>query len=156
MRKRAAAFAFYALSVVLFPVTLLGFVIWVGKLLIGRTPGVSTTAQSPLSARWTMHNLGVREDEAANTLLPILPGVPWLGMLFVSWPMMFAHAVTGFVPKTFRYPFEGEVGPQAEAAARVTFFDDVVDRLLPDVDQFVILGAGFDTRPYRLRSCATR
>jgi methyltransferase (TIGR00027 family) len=150
MRKRAAAFAFYALSVVLFPVTLLGFVIWVGKLLIGRTPGVSTTAQGPLSARWTMHNLGVRKDEAANRLLPILPGVPWLGMRLTSWPMMFAHAVTGFVPKTFRYPFEGEVGPQAEAAARVTFFDDVVDRFLPDVDQFVILGAGFDTRPYRL------
>ena len=150
MRKRAAAFAFYAISVVLFPITLLGYVIWVGKLVIGKSPGVSTTAQGPLSARWTMHNLGVREDEAANRLLPILPGVPWLGMRLASWPIMFAHAVTGFVPKTFRYPFEGDVAPQVEAGARVTFFDDAVDRFLPHLDQFVILGAGFDTRPYRL------
>jgi hypothetical protein len=111
MRKKAAAFAFYAISVVLFPITLLGYVIWVGKLVIGKSPGVSTTAQGPLSARWTMHNLGVREDEAANRLLPILPGVPWLGMRLASWPIMFAHAVTGFVPKTFRYPFEGDVAP---------------------------------------------
>jgi methyltransferase (TIGR00027 family) len=64
--------------------------------------------------------------------------------------MMWAHTVTGFVPKTFRYPFEGDIAPQVEAGARVTFFDDAVDRFLPDVDQFVILGAGFDTRPYRL------
>jgi nitrate reductase NapE component len=45
MRKRVAAFSFYALMVVLFPVTLVGFVIWAGKLLFVRTPGISTTAQ---------------------------------------------------------------------------------------------------------------
>jgi methyltransferase (TIGR00027 family) len=150
MRKGAAAFAYYVLMVVLFPVTLLGFVIWIGRLLFGRRAGVSTTAQGPLSARWTMHNLGAREDEAANRLLPILPGVPLLGMRLAAWPMMFAHAATGFVPKAYRYPFEGDVAPSVEAAARVTFFDDVVDRFLPGIDQFVLLGAGFDTRPYRL------
>lgn len=40
--------------------------------------------------------------------------------------------------------------PPSEAAARVTFFDDVVERSLPEIDQLVFLGAGFDTRPYRL------
>jgi hypothetical protein len=116
MGKRAAGLAHYALMVVLFPVTLVGFVIWVGKLLIARTPGVSTTAQGPLSARWTMHVLGVREDEAANRMLPMMPGVPWLGMRLASWPMVFAHRVTGFVPKTYRYPFEDDVTPSVEAA----------------------------------------
>jgi methyltransferase (TIGR00027 family) len=32
----------------------------------------------------------------------------------------------------------------------VTFFDEAMDRYLAMIDQFVILGAGFDTRPYRL------
>ena len=150
MRKTGAAFAFYVLSIVLFPVTLVGYVIWVGKLLAAKPSGVSTSAQGPLSARWTMHEFGVREDEAASRLLPILPGVPWLGMRLTFWPMGFAHRVTGFVPRTFRYPFEGEIPPQAEASARVTFFDSSGDRFLPGIDQFVILGAGFDTRPYRL------
>lgn len=150
MRKTGAAFAFYVLSIVLFPVSLPGYVIWVGKLLAAKPSGVSTSAQGPLSARWTMHNFGVRDDQAANRLLPILPGVPWLGMRVAFWPLVFAHSVTGFVPKTFRYPFEGEIPPQAEASARVTFFDSAVDRFLPGIDQFVILGAGFDTRPYRL------
>jgi len=150
MRKTGAALIFYLLSIVLFPVSLLGFVIWVGKLLVAKPSGVSTSAQGPLSARWTMHTFGVRDDQAASRLLPILPGVPWLGVRLAFWPGLVAHRVTGFVPKTFRYPFKGEVHPQAEASARVTFFDDAVDRFLPAIDQFVILGAGFDTRPYRL------
>ncbi|MCZ9883837.1 class I SAM-dependent methyltransferase [Arthrobacter sp. B2a2-09] len=150
MRKPNAAVAFYALSIVLFPFALLGYAIWVGKLLAARPSGVSTSAQAPLSARWAMHNFGVREDQAANRLLPLLPGVPWLGMRLAFWPTVFAHRVTGFVPKTFRYPFEGDIPPQAEASARVTFFDKAVERALPGIDQLVILGAGFDTRPYRL------
>ncbi|MFF2300192.1 class I SAM-dependent methyltransferase [Arthrobacter sp. NPDC058127] len=150
MRKPDAALAFYALSILLLPVSLLGYVIWVGKLLAVKPSGVSTSAQAPLSARWAMHNFGVREDQAANQLLPLLPGVPWLGMRLAFWPTLFAHRVTGFVPKTFRYPFEGEIPPQAEASARVAFFDGAVDRALPGTDQLVILGAGFDTRPYRL------
>jgi methyltransferase (TIGR00027 family) len=146
-----AAIVFYLINVLLFPITLLGFVIWVGKIVLtGRRSGLSTTAQGPLAARSTMHNLGEREDEAASRLLPILPGAPWLGMRLASWPMMFAHRVTGYVPKTYRYPVEGEIPPQALASARGTFFDEVVDRFLPGIGQFVILGAGFDTRPYRL------
>lgn len=150
MRKLIPAVAFYTLSILLLPVSLLGYVIWVGKLLAVKSSGVSTSAQGPLLARWAMHNLGVRDDQAANRLLPILPGVPWLGMRLAGWPTIFAHRVTGFVPKTFRYPFEGDIPPQAEASGRVAFFDGAVDRYLPGIDQFVILGAGFDTRPYRL------
>ena len=150
MRQTGAAVAFYALSIVLLPVSLLGYAIWLGKLLAAKPSGVSTSAQAPLSARWAMHNFGVREDHAANLLLPVLPGVPWLGMRLAFWPTVLAHRVTGYVPKTFRYPFEGKIPPQAEASARVTFFDSAVDRFLPAIDQLVILGAGFDTRPYRL------
>ncbi len=150
MRKPDAAVAFYALNIGLLPVSLLGYLIWVGKLLAAKPSGVSTSAQAPLSARWAMHNFGVREDQAANRLLPLLPGVPWLGMWLAFCPTVFAHRVTGFVPKTFRYPFDGEIPPQAEASARVTFFDNAVERALPGIDQLVILGAGFDTRPYRL------
>jgi O-methyltransferase involved in polyketide biosynthesis len=44
------------------------------------------------------------------------------------------------------------VTPQYEASARNWFFDAVVERYLPDLAQFVILGAAFDTRAYRLPS----
>jgi len=150
-KESTAATAFYSLNVLLFPVTLIGYLLWiVGGLARANESKVSMTAQGPLTVRWTMHQLGVRRDVAAARIMPILPGVPWLASRLTSLPMFFAHRVTGFVPKTFRYPFDGEVPPQLEAAARVTFFDDVVERSLPEIDQLVILGAGFDTRPYRL------
>ena len=136
-----AAAAFYLLSILLLPIFLLGYVIWVGKILIGgRASGVSATAQGPLSARWSEHNLGTREDEPANKLLMVLPGVPKLGARLAFAPTLVAHRLTGFVPKAFRYPFEGEVPEQYEASARQTFFDGVVDRCLADIGQFVILG----------------
>ncbi|MFN8443493.1 MAG: SAM-dependent methyltransferase [Caldilineaceae bacterium] len=151
MRTFFAATVFYLLNIVLFPVTLLGYVIWVGKLLlIGRRSGVSGTAQGPLSARWFMHNLGTRQDEAANRLLLAVPGISPLAVRLSAGPMLFAHRLTGFVPQAFRYPFEGEIPIQYEASARQTFFDSVVARSLAHVTQFVTLGAGFDTRSYRL------
>ena len=111
-----AAAVFYLLSILLFPVSLTGYVIWIGKGILGRKPlGVSVTAQGPLTARWTEHNLGTRPDEPANRLLP---GVPPLGLWLATGPTLLAHRLTGYAPKAFKYPFEGDVPPQYEASAR--------------------------------------
>ncbi len=151
MRDFIATAVYYIISILLFPVSLLDYVIWVGKgFLTGNPSGVSATAQGPLSARWAMHNLGTRQDEPANRLMPLLPGVPPLASRMASFPTLLAHRLTGYVPKAFRYPFEGDVPKLYQASARVTFFDAAVDRSLAEIDQFVILGAGFDTGPYRL------
>jgi methyltransferase (TIGR00027 family) len=64
--------------------------------------------------------------------------------------MLLAHRLSGYVPKTFRYPFEGDITVRNQASARQTFYDSVVDRYFADIPQFVILGAGFDTRAFRL------
>lgn len=149
MRKRVAAPIFYMLTGLLFPVTLLGYGIWISRLLLRRS-GVSATAQGPLSARWMQHRLGTRRDEPAHRLLMVLPGVSPLAVRLVFGPMLLAHRLSGYVPQAFRYPFEGDVSLQNQAVARQTFYDSVVDRYVNDVTQFVILGAGFDTRAFRL------
>ncbi|HYO65148.1 MAG TPA: SAM-dependent methyltransferase [Archangium sp.] len=150
MHPLIAAGVFYLLSFLLFPVTQLGYVLWVGSLLARRGSGVSGTAQGPLSARWFDHMLGTRKDEPTERLMRVLPGVPPLAPRLVAGPMLLAHRLTGYVPRAFRFPFEGEVSPLHQASARITFFDAAVDRHLADFDQFVILGAGFDTRAFRL------
>jgi methyltransferase (TIGR00027 family) len=132
------------------PVVLLGYIVWVGKLAAAGRSGVSATAQGPLSTRFAEHNFGTRQDEAADRLMRVLPGVPRLGLRLTTGPVLLAHRLTGYVPRAFRYPFPGDVPPQYEASARISFFDAAVERYLPDVAQFVILGAGFDTRAYRL------
>jgi methyltransferase (TIGR00027 family) len=143
--------AFILLCVLFFPVMLIGYVIWAGKVVLsGSKSGVSSSAQGPLAGRWAMHNLGTRRDEASNRLLMGLPGIPPLAVHLTNAPALFASRVTGHVPAISRYPFEGDIAPQYEAAGRMAFFDSVVDRFLPNITQFVILGAGFDTRAFRL------
>ncbi|WP_232667414.1 class I SAM-dependent methyltransferase [Pseudonocardia sp. TRM90224] len=147
---RGSAAAFYVVNVLLCPITLLGYAIWLARIfLAGRNSNVSITAQGPLSARSLMHMLGLRRDEAAHRLLLALPSTSRPALLLAGGPMLLAHRLTGYVPSAFRYPFEGDVPPQYEASARVTFVDAAVERHLADADQFVILGAGFDTRAFR-------
>ncbi len=151
MRGRLAAAIFFALNILLLPITLIGYVIWVGKgMLSARGSRVSMTAQGPLSARFFQHELGTREDEPARRLLMALPNVPRVGVRLSTAALLLAHRVTGFVPRAYRYPFQGDVPPQYEESARAAFFDAAVARYLPDITQFVILGAGFDTRAFRL------
>lgn len=145
-----AALIFYILCILLFPAMVIGYVLWVGKLYAKRKSGVSGTAQGPLSARWFQHQLGIRYDEPAHRLLMVLPGISLLAVWFLFGSIQLAHRLSGYVPPIFRYPFEGDVTFSNQVAARQTFYDGVVDQYLTDINQFVILGAGFDTRAYRL------
>jgi methyltransferase (TIGR00027 family) len=149
-RNPIASAVFYLISILLLPISALGYVIWIGKLLIARKSGVSMTAQEPLSARWFQHHLCTRLDEPANQLMMVVPGVSPLAVWLVFGPSLLAHRLSGYVPKSFRYPFDGEVSIQVQGAARQTFYDSVLRRYLPSVAQLVILGAGFDTRAFRL------
>jgi methyltransferase (TIGR00027 family) len=149
-RGLGSAVAYYILCTLMSPLILTGYILWVGKTIASGRSGVSGTAQGPLTARFSEHNFGTRQDEAADRLIRALPGVPPLGLRLSAGPVLLAHRLTGYVPRAFRYPFEGDVPPRYEASARIWFLDAVVEKYLPDVAQFVILGAGFDTRAYRL------
>jgi methyltransferase (TIGR00027 family) len=152
MRKLVSAAAFYLLCALMSPLIVVGYIVWVRKTSATRRSGVSGTAQGPLAARFSEHQFGTRPDEAADRLIRVLPDIPPLGRRLATGPVLLAHRMTGYVPRAFRYPFEGDVAPQYEASARIGFFDAAVDRYLPGAAQFVILGAGFDTRAYRLTS----
>lgn len=150
-RGPISAAVFFLISILLLPISALGYVIWVGKLLlVGRKSGMSLTAQGPLSARWFQHHLGTRRDEPANRLMMVIPGVSPLAVRLVFGPSLLAHRLSGYVPKSFRYPFEGDVSIQVQGAARQTYYDSFLQRYQASVAQFVILGAGFDTRAFRL------
>ena len=147
-RGPVAVAVYYLLNILLFPITLIGYVIMSVAFLAGRKSSVSGTALSPLLGRWLLHNLGSRQDEPANRLMMAIAG---LSVSLTEGPMIFAHRVTGYVPNAYRYPFQGEVTLGNQGWHRQTFYDRVVEQYLPDITQFVILGAGFDTRALRLR-----
>jgi len=109
---------------------------------------VSQTGIEVLGGRWTMHIFGMREDEATMRLARVLPNFSGLGMwcvLFPSW----VHA--RLVGKPMGYPrvtAPGSEDMRDLVTARTAFIDALMEKSLGDVEQVVLMGAGYDTRAY--------
>jgi methyltransferase (TIGR00027 family) len=115
-----------------------------------RRTGASATVLASLYTRYMQHLLGTRRDEPAARLIRAMPSVWQPGLRLITAPSDAAHRLTGYVPRLYRYPYPGDPPMIHQSAARTTFYDEAVERYLPRVEQLVILGAGFDTRAYRL------
>jgi methyltransferase (TIGR00027 family) len=133
------------------PVAAASYVPFVIRLILySRKSGVSSTTLASLYTRWMQHKLGTRFDEPAVRLMMVLPNVSHLGLRLATAGTLLAHRLTGYVPRIYRYPYEGDPPMEHESAARTTFFDAALARHLSDIDQLVILGAGWDTRSYQI------
>lgn len=73
-----------------------------------------------------------------------------------SWRTALAASRFGAVRVAIEaaYDFIGGPGPRPSAIARTKLIDDMVEQIAPSVEQLILLGAGYDTRPYRL-ACLT-
>ena len=47
-----------------------------------------------------------------------------------------------------RVPVEGAEKIRDVVVARTLYFDRIIERIVPEMEQFVLLGAGYDTRAY--------
>ena len=137
--------------IVFFPVWLVVVILYEAQaILLSRRLGVSRTALSPMTMRWLQHQLGLRRDEACAKLIKVLPNHSYIGLCAVAFPVWLGHRLTGFVPKMLRYPYEGIPSARHSSSVRATFVDAAIERYLPGVEQFVVLGAGYDTRTVQL------
>jgi len=101
--------------------------------------------------RWLQHQLGLRRDEACAKLIKVLPNHSYIGLCAAAFPVLLGHRLTGFIPRMLRYPYEGIPPVGHSSSVRATFVDVAIERYLPGVEQFVELGAGYDTRTARLQ-----
>jgi methyltransferase (TIGR00027 family) len=104
-----------------------------------------------MSTRWLQRQLGLRRDEPCAKLIKVLPNHCYTGLRIVVFPVLLGHRLTGFVPRMLRYPYEGIPPVQHQTAVRSTFVDAAMESYLPSVEQFVELGAGYDTRTVQLQ-----
>jgi methyltransferase (TIGR00027 family) len=147
---RAAAL-FRVIQVALLPVGIVGYLWGVPKLLAySRQTAVSATLLASLYTRYMQHRLGTRPDEPAARLLMVMPNVSRTAFRLETAPTMAGHLLTGYVPRIYCYPYHGEPPMRHQQTARTSFYDAALGRHLPSINQLVILGAGFDTRVYRL------
>ena len=140
---------FIPLQILLLPLALLGILL-VGykQMMVSKRLGTSQTAIEVLNGRWTMHVFGMREDEATVKLANVLPNTSLLGLWLVLFPLWVKYKIS---QRHFAYPRLPERGEETIAdlmVARSIYFDNIIARLAEEAEQFVVLGAGYDTRAY--------
>lgn len=118
-----------------------------------RPAGVSGTAYIPLLVRLLLHAARTRDDEAALRLaahLPALSKAEVSALGSAGW----AARRSGYEGAFFGYPREAPSSLLSLLTHRTGFFDRALDRAMHaprrPMTQLVVLGAGFDTRAYRL------
>jgi methyltransferase (TIGR00027 family) len=142
---------FRVIQAALLPAGTAGYLVAVPKLLLySRRTAVSATLLASLYTRYMQHLLGTRPDLPAARLMMAMPNVSRRGFRLETGPTLVGHRLTGYVPRIYRYPYEGEPPLRHQQTARTSFYDAALRRHLPGIEQLVILGAGFDTRVYRL------
>ena len=147
-----AAFLSVLIRIGFLPVWLVVAILYQAHVILSsRKLRVSATALSPMTMRWLQHKLGLRQDGACAKLIKVLPNHSYAGLYATAFPVLLGHRLTGFVPKMLRYPYEGIPPPSHSSSVRSTFVDAAIERYLPGVEQFVELGAGYDTRTVQLQ-----
>lgn len=151
IRGIAQASLFRVFQLALLPVGTAGYLWGVPKLLLySHRTGISATLLASLYTRYMQHRLGTRPDEPAARLMMVMPNVSRAAFGLETAPTIVGHLLSGYVPRIYRYPYGGEPPMRHQQTARTSLYDAALRRHLPGIDQLVILGAGFDTRVYRL------
>jgi methyltransferase (TIGR00027 family) len=140
---------FVLLQIAFLPLALVGILIVAYKqMVVSKRLGVSQTAIEVLNGRWAMHVFDIRKDRATAELADSVPNTSTFGLWLALFPLWVKYKMSG---RYFAYPRVPEVGAEGIVdlvVARTLYFDRIIERVASDVEQFVLLGAGFDTRSY--------
>ena len=140
---------FVPLQLVWLPLSIIG-VSWVAykQIVRSRALGLSQTAIEIVNGRWTAHVFGLRRDRATAKIAGRLPNNSTLGLRVALFPLMIARIIAG---KPILYPLlpdDATAGIASMVFSRSMRFDQLIAKHAGTADQFVILGAGLDTRAY--------
>lgn len=140
---------FIVLQILFVPLAIIGVILVAYRQMwVSRKLGVSQTAVEVINGRWAMDCFGIREDHASVKLNRVLPNNSVPGMWLALFPLYVYHKISG---KNWLYPTVAERGEEGVANIvinRTLYFDEIIYRAKVDAEQFVVMGAGFDTRCY--------
>jgi len=149
MRKIIGFIVYVIVQILFLPFGIIGgFMIFYKQMYVSKRLGVSSTAIEIINGRWTMDKFGLRKDTTTVKLFNVLPNTSILGQWFALFPLYLLKQIAG---ENLIYPTFKEA-PDATlvnlVTTRTTLFDNILKKSLEKSKQFVVLGAGFDTRCY--------
>ncbi len=144
-----ALLVFIIVQIIFIPLAIVGFILVAYKqMFVSRKLGVSSTAIEVINGRWTMDVFGIRKDTASVRLNRVLPNTSVPGLWMALFPSYLRYKISG---RNMGYPSiskPGKEGTSSLVMNRSIYFDKIIDKSKDEVEQFVVMGAGFDTRCY--------
>jgi methyltransferase (TIGR00027 family) len=138
------------LQIAFIPLAIAGVVLVAYRqMIVSKKMGISQTAIEVINGRWTMHVFGLRSDVATANLAAKLPNTSIFGLWLVIFPLWVKYKISG---ERFLYPRIPDSGAENLSdlfIARTLYFDRIIESAIGTIDQFVLMGAGYDTRAYR-------
>lgn len=137
------------LQILLLPLAIIGgALVAYRQLVVSKRLGVSQTAIEIFNGRWTLHIFGMREDPGAAAIGPVLANTSTFGLWLALLPLWLKAKVAGALAIYPRYVPDADAGFADLVPNRTAIFDRILTRQLDRVEQFVMMGAGMDTRAY--------
>ncbi len=137
------------LQVLSLPIVILGALLVTYKqIVVSKKLGISMTAVEVINGRWTMHIFGMRVDEATARLAAALPNTSLFGLWLCLFPLWVKYKICGRLALYPRAPDPGSETLADLVVARTLYFDRIIERAMGQVQQFVVMGAGYDMRAY--------
>ena len=147
--KLLSLVVFIPLQILFVPLAVLGFILVAYRqLVVSKQLGVSQSAIEVLNGRWAMHIFGIRPDEATVSLAAALPNTSLFGLWLCLFPLWLKFKLSGALSLYPRIPVAGTENMADLVIVRTLYFDRIIERAIGDIEQFVVMGAGYDTRAY--------
>lgn len=140
---------FIIVQIAFLPLTIFSLIlISIKQIFISKKLGVSGTAVSVIGNRWVLDIFGIRKDPATIKLIKVLPNTSELGLWLLTFPLYLRYKISGINKGITALEYEGNESIAKVALSRTIHFDKLINAVKDKAEQFVIMGAGFDTRAY--------
>lgn len=149
MIESIALLVFILTQVLSIPLVIIGGIIITYKqVIVSKKLGVSSTAISVISSRWLMDIFDLRKDTASVKLYRVLPNASVFGMWLIFFLAYLRYKISGKHRGFALIKEEGTEGMANAAITRTVHIDNLINDSKDTVEQFVVMGAGYDTRCY--------
>ncbi|MBN1285415.1 MAG: class I SAM-dependent methyltransferase [Anaerolineae bacterium] len=149
MRDVVAWIVFVVVQIPFIPLAIFGIALSLyTQTIVSKRLGVSGTAANVAAERMLMDRFGLRADRASGQLLRTLPNVSMIGGWLILFPWYLRYKISG---KNAGFPALSTSGKETVANMmpdRTVAIDRIIQKSSEQVEQFVSLGAGYDTRCY--------
>ncbi len=144
-----AALIYITVQIAFIPLMVIGLImVSIKQLYVSKRLGVSGMAIAPVGNRWLMDVFGIRKDRATVKLYRALPNGCVSGLWMLYFPSYLRYKISGKNKGYVSMKEEGKEDLTGIPINRTIYFDDFINKSKNKAEQFVVMGAGYDTRCY--------